>query len=172
MINYLAGTDYVTGKSMLFALLKSYQSLLMKIISPLIFVFFALTAKSQTAKDYIILLTADLKQSWKLDSITMNSNYTELKKEMVVLFKLNNRAIIFYNSLQKADTIAWFLEKKEKYALLTLGELGRYEIDFLKRNNVKYMRLRNEIPIQKNINITEYFFIPSNYKVSAKSKII
>ncbi|HEY4874888.1 MAG TPA: hypothetical protein VIH86_04910 [Puia sp.] len=144
----------------------------MKIIKPLIFVFFALTAKSQTAKDYIILLTADLKQSWKLDSITMNSNYTELKKEMVVLFKLNNRAIIFYNSIQKADTVSWFLEKKEKYALLTLGEIGHYEIDFLQRNNVKYMRLRNEIPIQKNINITEYFFIPSNYKGQAKSKII
>ncbi|HLY69750.1 MAG TPA: hypothetical protein VKR53_08470 [Puia sp.] len=144
----------------------------MKVITLFVFVFFSLTAKSQTAKDYIVLLTADLKQSWRLDSITMNSNYTELKKEMVVLFKLNNRAVIFYGSLQKADTIAWFLEKKEKYALLTLGEIGRYEIDFLQRNNVRYMRLRNEIPLQKNINITEYFFLPSNDKLPGKSKII
>jgi hypothetical protein len=144
----------------------------MKIIGPLIFLFLTLTAKSQTAKDYIVLLTADLKQSWKLDSITMNSNYTELKKEMVVLFKLNNRAVIFYNSLQKADTVSWFLEKKEKYAILTLGEIGRYEIDFLQKNNAKYMRLRNEIPLQKNINVTEYFFIPSTFKTATASKII
>ena len=146
---------------MLFALLKSYQPLLMKIIKPLIFVFFALTAKSQTAKDYIVLLTADLKQSWRLDSITMNSNYTELKKEMVVLFKLNNRAIIFYGPSQKKDTIFWYLEKKEKYALLSLGENQHYEIDFLQRKNVKFMRLRDEIPLQKNISVNEYFFTPT-----------
>ena len=133
----------------------------MKTISCFVFVFFALIAKSQTSKDYIKLLTADTKQLWRLDSITMNTNYAELKKEIVVLFKLNNQAIVFYRPSQKKDTISWYLEKKERYTLLSLGEIGRYEIDFLQKNNVKYMRLRDEIPVQKNINITEYFFIPS-----------
>ena len=133
----------------------------MKLISCVVFIFFSLTAKSQTAKDYIKLLTSDLKQFWKLDSITMNNKYTELKKEMVVLFKLNNRAIIFYGPSQKTDTIFWYLEKKEKYALLSLGETRHYEIDFLQRNNVKFMRLRDEIPLQKNVSINEYFFTPT-----------
>lgn len=133
----------------------------MKTISCLVFVFFVLTAKSQTSKDYIKMLTADMKKFWRLDSITMNTNYAALKKEIVVLFKLNNQAIIFYRPSQKKDTINWYLEKKERYTLLSLGEIGRYEIDFLQKNNVKYMRLRDEIPVQKNINITEYFFIPS-----------
>ena len=133
----------------------------MKIISCIVFIFFTLTAKSQSAKDYIKLLTSDLRQFWRLDSITMNSNYTELKKEMVVLFKLNNRAIIFYGHSQKADTIFWYLEKKEKCALLSLGETRHYEIDFLQRKNVKFMRLRDEIPLQKNISVNEYFFTPT-----------
>jgi hypothetical protein len=146
---------------MLFVELRLYFFSFMKLISCVVFIFFTLTAKSQTAKDYIKLLTSDLTQFWRLDSITMNSNYTELKKEMVVLFKLNNRAIIFYGPSQKKDTIFWYLEKKEKYALLSLGETQHYEIDFLQRNNVKFMRLRDEIPLQKNISVNEYFFTPT-----------
>jgi len=140
---------------------KIFLNSLLKAISILLFIVCTLQATSQTTKDYIKLLTADLRQTWRLDSITMNSNYSEFKKEMVVLFKLDNQAIVYYDHAQKKDTISWYLEKKDRYALLRLGDLGQYEIDFLERNHQKYMRLRNEIPLEKNINIIEYFFKPS-----------
>jgi hypothetical protein len=125
-------------------------------------IFFSATARSQTIKDYVILLTSDLRQSWKLDSVTFNSNYSDFKKETVFLFKLDNQVILYNSLLQQKDTLTWFLEKKERYALLSLGNIGRYEIDFLQKNNKKYMRLRDEITAQKNMGITEYFFTKSN----------
>jgi hypothetical protein len=134
----------------------------MKIRLCFFLIFFSFIARSQTVKDYVVLLTADLRQSWKLDSITFNSNYSDLKKETVFLFKLNNQVILYNKLLQKKDTLTWFLEKKERYALLSLGNIGRYEIDFLQKNNKKYMRLRDHITSQKNMAITEYFFTKSN----------
>jgi hypothetical protein len=125
-------------------------------------IFCTLTAKSQTIKDYVVFLTAGLRQSWKLDSVTFNSNYSDFKKETVFLFKLDNQVILSNSQLQKKDTLTWFLEKKERYALISLGNIGRYEIDFLQKNNKKYMRLRDEISVQKNMGITEYFFTKSN----------
>ncbi len=152
---------YYSKKDMQLFKWKSYFNSSLKIISCILFISFTLIAHSQTSKDYIKLLTAEREQLWRLDSITLNSNYAELKKEMVVLFKLNNKAIVFDGASQKKDTISWYLTKKERYAILSLGEIGQYEIDFLRKNNLRYMRLRNEITIQKNINITEYFFTPS-----------
>ncbi|HSZ86250.1 MAG TPA: hypothetical protein VK787_09480 [Puia sp.] len=134
----------------------------MKIKLCFLLIFFTVTARSQTVKDYVILLTADLRQSWKLDSITFNSNYSDFKKETVFLFKLDNQVILSNSHLQKKDTLTWFLEKKERYTLISLGTIGRYEIDFLQKNDKKYMRLRNEVTAQKNMGITEYFFTKSN----------
>jgi hypothetical protein len=134
---------------------------LIKILGGMTFTLLTMQAKSQTEKDYITILTAERRQRWSLDSVTLNSNYTQFKKEMNVLFKLNNQAILSYGGSSKTDTVGWYLEKKEKYFLLRLGEIGQYEIDFLQKNNLRYMRWRNEITLQKNINITEYFFIPS-----------
>src|SRR5579862_6258331 len=129
---------------------------MMKICICFILIALAQPSKSQSTKDYIYILTSGLRQTWKLDSISFDSQYTDLKKETVVLFRLDNQAVVIYNS-QKKDTVPWYLEKKEKYAMLTLGNIGEYEIDFLERNKIRYMRLRNEIGVQKDKAITEYF---------------
>jgi hypothetical protein len=133
----------------------------MKAMHCLVCFFLTLTAKSQTTKDYINFLTSGMKQCWRLDSVGMNSEYTELKKEMIILFKLNNEAFVLHQASQKTDTLSWYLEKKERYFLLKIEQIGQYEIDFLQRKNVKYMRLRDEISFQKNIPGNEYFFISS-----------
>jgi hypothetical protein len=133
-----------------------------RIVSWCIIIFFTVTAKSQNLDDYFKMLTSGLKQSWRLDSVTLNSTYGLFRKGTVLLFKLSNEIIVSDNSSHKKETITWLLSKKDKYALLNLGDAGYFEIDFLMKNNTEYMRLRNEIRAQKNMDVTEYYFVKSN----------
>lgn len=125
-------------------------------------IFLTYNAKAQDLNKYFKLLTCGLKQAWKLDSVTLNSNYGIFKRGEVLLFKLSNEVVVFDNDTHNKQTITWLLGKKDNYALINLGDAGYYEIDFLLRNKVEYMRLRNEIRPQKNMDVTEYYFVKSN----------
>jgi hypothetical protein len=136
--------------------------ILMKTRLVTVLLFISLTAKSQTAMDYTKRLTSGLEQAWRLDSITLNSQYGDFKKATVFLFRLNNRAYLSYGPSRKTDTVSWFLEIKHRYVLLRLGMTREYEVDFLQRNHVEYLRLRNQILQQKNTDVKEYFFTRLN----------
>src|ERR1700748_862614 len=125
-------------------------------------IFFTATASSQNLNSYFKMLTSGLKQSWRLDSVTLNSTYGLFKKGAVLQFKLSNEVVVSDNSAHEKQTVSWLLWKKDNYALLSLGDAGYYEIDFLQKNNVQYMRLRNQIRVEKNADVTEYYFVKAN----------
>jgi hypothetical protein len=119
-------------------------------------------ANSQKLNDYVRLLTSGIKQSWRLDSITLNSSYGVFKKGSVLLFKLSNEVILSESPMSKKERITWLMEAKDRYALLDLGETGYFEIDFLQKNKIDYMRLRNQLSSKNNSSVLEYYFVKSN----------
>jgi hypothetical protein len=133
-----------------------------RIILWFFFLLFTQSANSQKLNDYVRLLTSGIKQSWRLDSVTLNSSYGAFKKGAVLLFKLSNEVIVSEGSMAKKERITWLMDAKDGYALLDLGETGYFEIDFLEKNKVDYMRLRNQLSAKNNSSVLEYYFVKSN----------
>lgn len=123
---------------------------------------FTQSAGAQKLNDYVRLLTSGIKQSWCLDSVTLNSSYGVFKKGEILLFKLSNEVILSEGPLFKKEKITWLMDAKDRYALLDLGETGYFEIDFLQKNNKNYMRLRNQLSAENYNTVMEYYFVKSN----------
>src|SRR5580693_5015676 len=62
---------------------------------------FTQNANSQKLNDYVRLLTSGIKQTWRLDSVTLNSSYGVFKKGEILLFKLSNEVILSQGPLSK-----------------------------------------------------------------------
>jgi hypothetical protein len=123
---------------------------------------FTQSIDAQKLNDYVRLLTSGIKQSWRLDSVTLNSSYGVFKKGEILLFKLSNEVILSQGPLAKKEKITWLMDAKDRYALLDLGETGYFEIDFLQKNKKNYMRLRNQLSAENYNTVMEYYFVKSN----------
>jgi len=122
---------------------------------------FSLFSKAQSIADYEKLLTSESSQSWKLDSLKLKFS-NRLSKGDLLNFKANKRVIL--NTNNKNDTLNWSIQLQNQpvQAILRIVSLDEFEIDFIQRNNITYMRLRNRTYGTKLEQFNEYFFIKTN----------
>jgi hypothetical protein len=122
----------------------------------------SLFLKAQSVTDYEKLLTSETSQSWKLDSFKLKFS-NRLSKGNLLSFKLANKRVIL-NTNNKNDTLKWSIQLQNQplLAILRIGHLYEFEIDFIQRENIIYMRLRDRPYGTKLIQFNEYFFIKAN----------
>jgi len=141
------------------------KTIFMRLLFFIIGLIFNFTAKSQNLHEYLKKLTSDSKQSWKLDSVsTQYGHYGKFKKGTILTFKLDNKTFLINDISLQNQTFTWSLESREsrlKYILLNIQGFERYEVDFVQIKGVLYMRLQDEIHSQKNIEVTQYYFVKS-----------
>ncbi len=122
---------------------------------------FSLFSKAQSIEDYEKLLISKGSQSWKLDSLKlMFSN--RLSKGDLLKFIANKTVIV--NTSNKNNTLNWSIQLQNQPvpAILKIEGFDQFEIDFIQREKITYMRLRDRTYGTKLKQFNEYFFIKTN----------
>ena len=126
--------------------------------------FFTLSTTAQLSNKFEDSLTSKSSQNWLLDSIGVRDGYNthfHFVKGTKLQFTVAENSVVIKAPSKVAKKSRWGI-KVSRYATLEVDGMNRFEIDFFTRRGTYYMRLRDEIGAQKNIFVTEYYFVKSN----------
>lgn len=133
-----------------------------KLICLILFLVMFMNADCQTIDEYTNALIPDASQTWVLDSIKLLGP-SRMKKGTTLKFEKNSSAVRIKAPSENTKTLDWSLQPEKKYMVLEISNFGHYEIDFIQNANKKsFLRLRDKIHGQKNLDVTEYYFLKSN----------
>ena len=142
------------------------KSIIMKYIFVCIFLFICYQGKTQTIDEYQKFLTSDSSQSWRADSSAVTGFLTEIdefKRGAVLTFRLADKSVKMQSPHKAMDARKWQLVKEGSSILLKIDNIKPFEIDFIQKNSLVYMRLRGAERPDKNVYICEYYFTRSTW---------
>lgn len=134
----------------------------MKYIFIGIFFFICYQGKTQSINEYEKFLTSDSIQSWIVDSFAVKGFAAYVQefstRGAVLTFKLVDKSVVFNSSNKANDIRKWQFIKEGGSISLKIDNIKPYEIDFIKKNGVIYMRLHDADIPEKSFYVCEYYF--------------
>jgi hypothetical protein len=137
------------------------KSAIMKYLWVCVLLLFFHRARTQNIDEYQKFLTCDSSQSWIADSSAVTGFLTlidEFEIGSVLTFRLADNSVIIKLPYKEKEIRKWQLIKVGSVISLKIDEIKAFEIDFIKKNSLIYMRLRGAESPNKNIYVCEYYF--------------